>query len=612
MALPMDRGLAVWNANDFFSEVSAGGQADEEEAGPSAAPSTLHDAVDELATKMAAASIEARKDLLGPAKGLIERFLDLQRPRLDPKMIDLLMVDDFLDMFLGYLVDDQGSSGTSEGSADGNRRAGKVADVLSAIDDCSLQLLEAKSERIVHGLQRAIVTNASSGLSSVKRVHDHLLARFPRALAQAYISPLPPDLAGANDADRPFVFEMARYLQTDSTVADMLLSAIFAPGSKEQRLDSIKRYEALRKAGFLEMMVGCVVDGDEDAAVSSSSDFLVRLVEDAAGVDESWILFRAAETGVVVDRLVAALASKASSSVKQRSSIDVLHALVFKSTYRPPRPIMIFGAAANDTKNLPLKDVQQKTILHCASKAEELCRALQFGDFHVEKGSGSQKRFTVARLQLLEILCEVVKSCPDQRADVVLALPWKQLVTWFFEHRSNSCLHTTFFKLFDVLLKSGQTKTLKTVLSKSKMLERLMDSFESELRGMVILFCNAIRLAASLELPGGYLRQLLESNSRWTSFADQLRDETQRQISPPAAKNKMSVVPQLTPLPASPVSGASDGQDLGSLYASVLGFSAPQDAIPPPEPEPAKENGSSSPGVILSGDALRKARKKKK
>lgn len=49
--------------------------------------------------------------------------------------------------------------------------------------------------------------------------------------------------------------------------------------------------------------------------------------------------------------------------------------------------------------------------------------------------SRAAKHFTVSRMQLVEIIYEVIREVPDQRHDVLLAVPWKALVNWFFEHK---------------------------------------------------------------------------------------------------------------------------------------------------------------------------------
>jgi hypothetical protein len=85
----------------------------------------------------------------------------------------------------------------------------------------------------------------------------------------------------------------------------------------------------------------------------------------------------------------------------------------------------------------------------------------------------------------------------------------------------------------DLLLKTQQTQTLRTIFVKSKMLNRLIESFDDkDLRGIIILICESVRIAASKEDRNGYLTQLLESTESWASFAERLGVEARRQATP--------------------------------------------------------------------------------
>jgi hypothetical protein len=133
------------------------------------------------------------------------------------------------------------------------------------------------------------------------------------------------------------------------------------------------------------------------------------------------------------------------------------------SVYRPPKPLSVFGLESSEAPNLSLKDVRNKALEQCSDAITDLCHAMLFGDFRVVEESGNlylelwlspmirltlhlhprqpakrrpaPKHLTVARIQLLEIICQVIHELPDRRQRVLFATPWKSLVNWFFEHR---------------------------------------------------------------------------------------------------------------------------------------------------------------------------------
>jgi hypothetical protein len=76
----------------------------------------------------------------------------------------------------------------------------------------------------------------------------------------------------------------------------------------------------------------------------------------------------------------------------------------------------------------------------------------------------------------------------------------------------------------DLLSKTQQVQTLRTILGKNQMLIRLIKAFDDkDLRGVVILVCSSIRRAALKEGRNGYVSQLLESTRSWALFSEKLQ-----------------------------------------------------------------------------------------
>lgn len=169
--------VAVWNANDILEGVEdivlsgPSGDADEDSDTSTLqnTPTSLHDQVADLAKKFESA-LDLPKEWLDPSRALLERFLDLQRPRLDPKMMECFQmngiighlvsnetkmaqvsrVSGFVDLFLSFITRpgpvDESTKGPDDPVA--VRRANNATDVLCGVDEWSLQLLETKGPRI--------------------------------------------------------------------------------------------------------------------------------------------------------------------------------------------------------------------------------------------------------------------------------------------------------------------------------------------------------------------------------------------------------------------------------------------------------------------------------
>jgi len=302
---------------------------------------------------------------------------------------------------------------------------------------------------------------------------------------------------------------------------------------------------------------------------------------------------------------------------------EVLHAFLLKSITKPPRP---FFADANTRvdDNLPLRSLQQTISKHMRTRMSDICYAVELGQasplaargatmVSVPEVSASQERFevspkrptdsivfssyqvgrpfTASRLQLLEILYELVRpraafssaatektqdghpASPlmaakytqadyDKLAALYQLVPWRILVNWFFEYPQNNAFHALFYKLVDVVLKTKIPATLKTVLGKSGLVGRLIEAYGDvkrvEQRGFIILLLNAIRLAADKDDQDAtslhYVRSVLTGAPGWEEFEKELRSVTEGQILSICGKSLVKSgldkpMPCVTPLP---------------------------------------------------------------
>jgi hypothetical protein len=94
---PTSSRAPVWNANEFVDGIEPTTCSFEELSGTDDLGNQLqsisvHDQVMDLAEKLNSLP-ELSTEWVAPSRALIERFLDLQRPRLDTKMLECFRMD---------------------------------------------------------------------------------------------------------------------------------------------------------------------------------------------------------------------------------------------------------------------------------------------------------------------------------------------------------------------------------------------------------------------------------------------------------------------------------------------------------------------------------------
>ncbi|KAJ3336007.1 hypothetical protein HDU93_003882 [Gonapodya sp. JEL0774] len=365
----------------------------------------------------------------------------------------------------------------------------------------------------------------------------------------------------------------------------------------------------------------------ESPAVSlGCAELVARVADDTAKQGDDPVsagLFEpvVARASLWVAGVVDILTSKTTDPSHHRAALQVLDALVSRRTYEAAaKPftegtgvanvdIVGVGGAGNE-----LGGLRGAVLSALATKLTDLCNALQLGNFKGDvEGSIKlpayqvKKPFTYLRMQILEIIHEVVRHCAEKIVDArrkeaerlgeesaegvlldpFVVVPWRVLVNWFFEY------------------------------SKCKLLPRIVEAFDDneykELRGHMILVLNEVRLGAERESRDGYLRSVLGSLQGWDKLLRQLRLVTEKQVAPlypfkiPQIPRPAPWVGPLTPsaddlavqAPEDRKEEQAKGIDLGSDYALSLGF------LPTPPPTtPTTPTKKPPPASTLSPEEI--------
>ncbi|KAJ5080202.1 serine/threonine-protein phosphatase 6 regulatory subunit [Anaeramoeba ignava] len=155
---------------------------------------------------------------------------------------------------------------------------------------------------------------------------------------------------------------------------------------------------------------------------------------------------------------------------------------------------------------------------------------------------------------------------------------WKCFINCLFDNENNNIYHIMFYHLFDAVVKLENEKSLQEILITNKFLSRLIEKyfedekrgFHSGLSGFIILFCNIIRLKASLLQENHFICKHLKNLEIWNQFQEKLDLETFKLVSnKPSINAKSHFSPKIFQIDKQEY---NSGYKIGSEYACALGF----------------------------------------
>jgi hypothetical protein len=113
---------------------------------------------------------------------------------------------------------------------------------------------------LVEDMLQIFDPNARGTFEDFRQMCDAILTRAPNVLLGALLGTPPPGLVFLSETDYrlPLIFFLAKQV-AEPAVASILISSIMLPVSSQNRLERISRFEALRKAKFLEHLIDFMV-----------------------------------------------------------------------------------------------------------------------------------------------------------------------------------------------------------------------------------------------------------------------------------------------------------------------------------------------------------------
>ncbi|ORX75795.1 hypothetical protein BCR32DRAFT_284844 [Anaeromyces robustus] len=462
------------------------------------------------------------------------------------------------------------------------KRSYNVMEILCSRTEFADKLMKEKSFIIGDSLLNVFLPKSDGNMNHFKKAWEFLIALNGSSFADLLVSP---------DYLSHAFFDMLKYIH-ESPVMTALIKTIFSDYYSSDA--QIKIYDHLNELDFLESVLGLLdLEKPRPETISAVSELFDNIIEQSSRHENSNILFKAVQSNPsCIINLIDNIAEKQnySGEVQRNASIEILYSIVTKSIYTPV-PSM-FDDTPPPPPIYPLQQFRFSVFIYLREFVWDLCLGMQYSLSNTEKQTTGQKYvaskpFGVARLQLFEIIYETLKKFPRSLPKVLENIPWKMLVNWFFEYKFNTRYQDLFYKVFDLVIKSNHTPTIKKLITKTHLITRLLDHYNSkeptDCRGYIILMCNNLRFHADTH-PNGYVHVTLQSHPKWNEFLPELRRVTEMQNN---FSKSFDILGCPRPLPYTPQplnfepimdilnSGKFSnklGTELGSVYAALLGY----------------------------------------
>jgi len=400
------------------------------------------------------------------------------------------------------------------------------------------------------------------------------------------------------------LYQMLRYIH-EPAITSSLISSIFLFDAKPGL--QIELFKKLEEMELIETLLAMLDLKDFPVVVNATSEFLVQMIEEGSKTEDSNILLSPVQLdpsclSVIINRI-----SESKSEVQQHACIELLLAFLEKCIYTSDNVSLTTSSFVFSDK-MPLEPLKRSVLKYLKNNIDELCLGLapnkllyddddlQYNEYQEEERMGSLSRcrstsnyrLTVNKIDLLKIIITTIKELKKNEYEMLEYIPWKLLVKWFFENRSNNIYHQLFFKFFEFALKSNYIPILNSFIVETNLINKFIDNFNIpqyiDCKGYIILMCNHIRFTYESQ-SDSFLKELLDNNEEWEDFLPELKEATKAQI---GNRPKFEYIGNTRPLPFTPKVTTHkylaklikkdkelknvDGVELNSLYAALLGY----------------------------------------
>jgi len=541
---------------------------------------------------------------------VLTRWLDHDNPELTEKMVDLILQEGVCEKLIQFITLPDPSITLPASYTGGElphryrdytdparlKRSYNVMEALSGNSKSLGRLLQSKFKILVTKLFDIFEYNSNGNFHHFRKLFESLLRFKPIEVLDLILLP--------REESPPMVLSLLQFLD-ESPVSAALGTILFFP----MRLTVTESERKRKLAHFLstQQFIKKIVlrMGYSDNAALAASDFLFRIIDECTRVESSEVITSCMDNNedCMVDWVFQVLFTKSpnNGNAQKASCFKVLLALLTKSAPKEFEiPVTTGNFYTNATQKTPngLADIHDTVRYKIVEQFTKICDLLhddayapkrnssgvKFGKYEIKHG------FPSMRIGALEVIYEAIRELDDITEPLHCLTPslWKVMIDWFFEFQYNNVYHAIFYKLVVTVIKSNDTQSLKNLLTKPKLLGRMISHYlanpNSGCHGYIMLICNVLRLTADSQRPTDYIPSMLVSHHGWNEFLPKLRADTMVQVEitvedDPAFQRPLPHVGPLT------ITQENDDMisflarilkpgdiDLGSQFAYSLGF----------------------------------------
>ncbi|KAF9366835.1 hypothetical protein BGX34_003935 [Mortierella sp. NVP85] len=529
------------------------------------------------------ASEEAK---LEAAKPIVSRFLELENPKLNEKMLQVFMINGMIPFVIESItrLDPEIAKDLSNDMEDDTNQDSKfmrhVEHCRRTRDFSDMELMKKSytamnflirndvyNEFILSGAHQLIVKElfkifrpeSNGNFYHFQKVYELILKKFRAQTMETLFESVDTETGLAK---MPLIFDMLPFLDQGPVALSMVrtLFPTYTYGIAEKIPDY---YRVLQNGRFVEMLLAMVTLTQEPPA--GIADFIVSLLDEATRAKDAKTIFSClADDPIWAERIMQG--AQSSSTVKRRGCIEIIYSVLVRSIQVPFQDLLSSSIYITekpaDRAEPHMERIANEFGKHLARYIPDLCRI-----FIGSKASGEQislpgytvsSSFTVTRLWLLDSLYHCLNDVKDDPAllDSIPESFWSTLVDSFIDFRFNNAFHVQFYKLFRVVLYSEQAPVYDRLFTKTNFVTRLIEHYRTSdqptgSRGYIILILNCIRLSAEVEaqraentdgreparetqeglISPTFWTDHISANSEWEDFQATLRQVTLEQTS---------------------------------------------------------------------------------
>jgi len=341
------------------------------------------------------------------------------------------------------------------------------------------------------------------------------------------------------------IYQMLRYIH-ENAITSSLISTIFLFDAKPGL--QVELFTRLQEMELIETLLAMLDLKDFPVVVNATSEFLIQMIEEGSKTENSDILLSPVQLDPSCLSVIISHIAANKNEVQQHACIELLLAFLEKCIYTSDNVSLTTTSFAFSDK-MPLEPLKKSVLKYLKNSIDELCQGLggssnarydeddeddyvvvEDDDHYTVYPSLPRKktkcRLTSSKIDLLKIIVTTVKQLKKDDYEMLEYIPWKLLVEWFFENKSNNIYHHIFLRIFEFALKSNYIPVLNSLLVETHLIQKFIDHFDLpqyiDCRGHIIVMCNHLRFTYDSQ-PDSFIRSVLEGNEAWEDFLPDLK-----------------------------------------------------------------------------------------